>query len=60
MIAAIIAVALVILLSIGIFLYYKKCFAQSEDPSKVDGIQVPNTSASVIGSSSKLDDVFED
>jgi hypothetical protein len=60
MIAAIIAVALVILLSIGIFLYYKKCFAKSEDPSKVDGIQVPNTSASVIGSSSKLDDVFED
>ena len=60
MIAAIIAVALVILVSIGIFLYYKKCFAKSEDPSKVDGIQVPNTSASVIGSSSKLDDVFED
>ena len=60
MIAAIIAVALVVLLSIGIFLYYKKCFSKSEDPSKVDGNQIPNTSASVIGSSSKLEDVFED
>lgn len=60
MIAAIIAVALVVLLSIAIFLYYKKCFAKSEDPSKVDGSQIPNTSASVVGSSSKLDDVFED
>ena len=52
MIAAIIAVALVVLLSIGIFLYYKKCFAKNEDPSKVDRNQIPNTSASVIGSSS--------
>ncbi len=58
MIAAIVAVALVVVLSVGIFLYYKKCFAKTE--SSDGGVQVPNTSTSVIGSASKLDDVFEE
>ena len=37
-IAAIVAVVLVVLLSIGIFLYYKRCFAKAEAGVSHDGI----------------------
>jgi hypothetical protein len=60
MIAAMCTVVLVVLLSLGIFIYYRKC---SKTPIPDGSTGVPNTSVSnsvVGGSSSKLDDVYED